>query len=111
MVFLSPWLVGMLGLGLIPTVLSLYFAFTDYTGAIWPPTQVGVLQVDPSQRSIPQVSAGQIRPREVGPCEIGILQDRPWPLLIGQIDVAEVAAGADQLRGGAGWARRPRIAP
>jgi multiple sugar transport system permease protein len=42
MVFLSPWLVGMLGLWLIPTVLSLYFAFTDYTGAIWPPHWVGL---------------------------------------------------------------------
>ena len=42
MVFLSPWLVGMLGLWLIPTVLSLYFAFTDYTGAIRPPHWVGL---------------------------------------------------------------------
>jgi multiple sugar transport system permease protein len=42
MVFLSPWLVGMLGLWLIPTVLSLFFAFTDYTGAIWPPHWVGL---------------------------------------------------------------------
>jgi multiple sugar transport system permease protein len=42
MVFLSPWLVGMLGLWLIPTVLSLFFAFTDYTGAIWPPHGVGL---------------------------------------------------------------------
>lgn len=42
LVFLSPWLVGMVGLWLIPTVLSLYFAFTDYTGAVWPPHWVGL---------------------------------------------------------------------
>ncbi len=42
LVFLSPWLIGMLGLWLIPTVLSLYFAFTDYTGAIWPPHWIGL---------------------------------------------------------------------
>ena len=42
MVFLSPWLIGMLGLWLIPTALSLYFAFTDYTGAIWPPHWIGL---------------------------------------------------------------------
>lgn len=42
LVFLSPWLVGMLGLWLIPTVLSLYFSFTDYTGAIWPPHWIGL---------------------------------------------------------------------
>jgi multiple sugar transport system permease protein len=41
LVFLSPWIVGMVGLWLIPTVLSLYFAFTDYTGAVWPPHWVG----------------------------------------------------------------------
>src|SRR6185312_3240869 len=41
LVFLFPWLVGMLTLWLIPTVLSLYFAFTDYTGAIWPPHWIG----------------------------------------------------------------------
>ncbi|HVA92923.1 MAG TPA: sugar ABC transporter permease [Chloroflexota bacterium] len=41
MVFLSPWLVGMLGLWLLPTGLSLYFAFTDYTGAVWPPHWIG----------------------------------------------------------------------
>jgi multiple sugar transport system permease protein len=42
LVFLSPWLVGMLALWLVPTVLSLYFAFTDYTGAIWPPHWTGL---------------------------------------------------------------------
>ncbi len=42
LVFLSPWIVGMVGLWLIPTVLSLYFAFTDYTGAVWPPHLVGL---------------------------------------------------------------------
>ena len=42
LVFLSPWIVGMLGLWLIPTALSLYFAFTDYTGAIWPPHWIGL---------------------------------------------------------------------
>jgi multiple sugar transport system permease protein len=42
MVFLSPWLLGMLGLWLVPTVLSLYFAFTDYTGAVWPPHWIGL---------------------------------------------------------------------
>lgn len=42
MVFLSPWLIGMLGLWLVPTILSLYFAFTDYTGAIWPPHWIGL---------------------------------------------------------------------
>lgn len=41
LVFLSPWLVGMLALWLIPTGLSLYFAFTDYTGAVWPPHWIG----------------------------------------------------------------------
>lgn len=41
MVFLSPWLVGMVGLWLIPTALSLYFAFTDYTGSVWPPHFIG----------------------------------------------------------------------
>ncbi|HWE63442.1 MAG TPA: sugar ABC transporter permease [Chloroflexota bacterium] len=41
LVFLSPWIVGMLGLWLIPTALSLYFAFTDYTGAVWPPHWIG----------------------------------------------------------------------
>lgn len=42
LVFLSPWLIGMLGLWLIPTALALYFAFTDYTGAIWPPHWIGL---------------------------------------------------------------------
>jgi multiple sugar transport system permease protein len=42
LVFLSPWIVGMVGLWLIPTALSLYFAFTDYTGAVWPPHWVGL---------------------------------------------------------------------
>ena len=42
LVFLSPWLVGMLGLWLIPTALSLYFSFTDYTGAVWPPHWIGL---------------------------------------------------------------------
>ena len=42
LVFLSPWLVGMLGLWLIPTGLSLYFSFTDYTGAVWPPHWIGL---------------------------------------------------------------------
>ena len=42
MVFLSPWLIGMLALWLIPTALSLYFAFTDYTGTIWPPHWIGL---------------------------------------------------------------------
>jgi multiple sugar transport system permease protein len=42
MVFLSPWLIGMLALWLVPTVLSLYFAFTDYTGTIWPPHWIGL---------------------------------------------------------------------
>lgn len=42
LVFLSPWLVGMLGLWLVPTALSLYFSFTDYTGAVWPPHWVGL---------------------------------------------------------------------
>jgi multiple sugar transport system permease protein len=42
MVFLSPWLIGMLGLWLIPTALSLYFAFTDYTGTVWPPHWIGL---------------------------------------------------------------------
>ncbi|HVC83550.1 MAG TPA: sugar ABC transporter permease [Chloroflexota bacterium] len=41
LVFLSPWLVGMLALWLLPTGLSLYFAFTDYTGAVWPPHWIG----------------------------------------------------------------------
>jgi multiple sugar transport system permease protein len=42
LVFLAPWIIGMLGLWLIPAVLSLYFAFTDYTGAIWPPHWIGL---------------------------------------------------------------------
>jgi len=42
LVFLLPWLIGMLGLWLIPTGLSLYFSFTDYTGAIWPPHWIGL---------------------------------------------------------------------
>src|SRR4051794_22279488 len=42
MVFLSPWLIGMLGLWLVPTALSLYFSFTDYTGIIWPPHWIGL---------------------------------------------------------------------
>jgi len=42
MVFLSPFLIGILGLWLVPTGLSLYFAFTDYTGAIWPPHWIGL---------------------------------------------------------------------
>jgi multiple sugar transport system permease protein len=42
LVFLSPWIVGMVGLWLIPTVLSLYFSFTDYTGAVWPPHWIGL---------------------------------------------------------------------
>lgn len=42
LVFLSPWIIGMVGLWLVPTVLSLYFAFTDYTGAIWPPHWIGL---------------------------------------------------------------------
>jgi multiple sugar transport system permease protein len=42
LVFLLPWIVGMLGLWLIPTALSLYFSFTDYTGAIWPPHWIGL---------------------------------------------------------------------
>jgi multiple sugar transport system permease protein len=42
LVFLSPWIVGMVGLWLIPTVLSLYFSFTDYTGAVWPPHWIGM---------------------------------------------------------------------
>ncbi len=42
LVFLSPWIVGILGLWLIPTALSLYFSFTDYTGAVWPPHWIGL---------------------------------------------------------------------
>lgn len=41
MVFLSPFIIGLVGLWLIPTILSIYFAFTDYTGLIWPPHWVG----------------------------------------------------------------------
>ena len=54
MVFLSPWLVGMLGLWLIPTGLSLYFAFTDYTGTVWPP------HLDRLQRILPPCSTAPI---------------------------------------------------
>lgn len=41
--FLSPFIVGFIAFNLIPMVLSLYFAFTDYTGAVWPPHWIGGL--------------------------------------------------------------------
>jgi multiple sugar transport system permease protein len=41
MVFLSPFTIGLIFLWLVPTILSIYFAFTDYTGTIWPPHWIG----------------------------------------------------------------------
>lgn len=41
-VMVSPWVIGFLGLTLVPMVLSLYFTFTHFDGATWPPTWAGL---------------------------------------------------------------------